>query len=190
MDKITVIPENVRGLGNIVSHKTSRDFVGYDNLITSSTDSTYGTVYTSSYKAGANFIVTNNNPFIDSSATSFTVSAVLKNGNNVMTSVSVSIWVNDTRYVRTTDNNGQVSLTPSVDGSDYYFIKFIYEGDSSVAGGCFSITYVYVISDVESVECFSEKSVLQSGQTSVLASRVLDSDGKPVKGVEVSFYKE
>ena len=49
MDKITVIPENVRGLGNIVSPKINADLVGYGVKLTSSTDSTYGTVFNMGY---------------------------------------------------------------------------------------------------------------------------------------------
>ena len=46
MEKVTVIPGDVRGLGDIVSSKSASDFTGVDASITEGTDSGLGKVFT------------------------------------------------------------------------------------------------------------------------------------------------
>ena len=187
MERVIVNPREVRGLGDVVSPKSVSDFVGYNAYMTSSTDSTYGTVYNS--VKSTNYILRMElecPDSISSEDTSFSVRVRMYTQGEAVFNSYVYLEVNGTVY---NQQSSASSFTVSCDGSSEYFLRAWYVGDASHSG-CSASKIVYVNEDVESVEVFSEKSVLQSGQTSVLASRVLDEDGKPVKGVEVSFYKE
>ena len=59
MDKLIVMPENVRGLGNILSSKTLNDFAVYNSNIQSSTGEVNGisrTVFAVSYDSNAGIV--------------------------------------------------------------------------------------------------------------------------------------
>ena len=189
MEKITVIPSEVRGLGNIVSPKTSIDFLGYNHKVTSNTDTDYGTVYNGSYHTGSHLTVTA--PLaITSSTSSFTVTATLKNNSNTaITNATVYIEVNGVVTSATTNSNGVKAFTVTTDGSSVYDIRVYYPGSSNYAG-CSRRWVVTILGSVNSVEVFSENSITQTNDCTVLAGRVLDSDGNPVRGVTVNFYKE
>ena len=185
MEKLIINPSEVRGLGDIVSPKTSSDFVGYNAYVTSSTDSNYGTVYTSTQST--NYITHMELTFprsISSSDTSFNVTIKLYDEDDVPVTTPISLDVNGVVYTGTSWS----AITVTCDGSSEYYLRAVHVGGANITGAS-AIGVVYVNDSVDSVEVFSEKSILQSGQTSVLASRVLK-DGKPVKGVEVCFYKE
>ena len=71
LDKIIVAPEKVRGLGNIVSPKTSSNFTNYDSSITTGSETineVQYTVYELSYD-GSTFYLTITSQYVPSGST-------------------------------------------------------------------------------------------------------------------------
>ena len=189
VEKLVLIPDNVRGLGDVVSPKSANDFVGYNSKVASGTDSSLGTVYTSSY--GENTSVSMDYPLnITSDEESFTVTISAMNGSYHIVGSPVYLEVNGTVYNGMISNSSPyiASFTVPTDGSMVYCLKGYYVSQGNLASS-FKTGTVYVVDSVDSVEVFSEKSIMQTGQTSVIVSRVTN-NGEPVKGVEVKFYKE
>jgi len=159
MEKIIVNPLNVRGLGNVVESKEASDFLGYNSKTTSSTDSTYGTVYSSSYLSGS-YIVLECPSLISPDDSSFTVKATLKNNSDsVISSATVYCSVNGTVTSGSTDSSGVKSFTVTCDGSDVYDIRVYYTGTNSVAGS--SRTQKVVCTELTGLELMATKNVIQ-----------------------------
>lgn len=189
MDRVTVNPKLVRGLGDVVSPKSSNDFFDYNSITVSSTDSTYGTVYTDSYRAGAKLVL-DNVRIISSGTESFSVSATLKDHSDaVISGATVHFVVNDSDTTVTTNGSGVASLTVSCDGSSVYRIKVYYIGNSN-DGGCFANSSVSVVGSVDELELIASKNVIQTGDTSEFVATLLDGEGNGVPYQVVSFYEE
>ena len=189
MNRVIVNPRDVRGLGDVVSPKSTRDFCDYNCITVSSTDSVYGTVYTDSYRAGSSLSVSADT-VIGSATESFTVSATLKDHSDVVISgATVHFVVNDVDTTATTNGSGVASLTVTCDGSSVYRVKVYYIGSSN-DGGCFASATVFTI-DVGNVDLdlFVEKSVIQTGEHDNLIA-ILSDGSRGVPNQTVYFYEE
>jgi len=195
MEKIIVKPNEVRALGDIVSPKTSSDFLPYQSSIASGTDTDYGTVYTSGVLASSNLTV-NGSRWITPSGDNFTVSVVLKNSSNTaISSATVQCIVNeDNVLTATTGNDGTATFTiPKVTDVCVYDLLFTYAGTSSIAG-CFRGFKIYTGSDEWDLDLIGEKSIIQTDETDVLIARITaeDCNGEVVgvPGETVYFFEE
>ena len=201
VEKKVIIPEEVRGLGDIVSPKSASDFLCYSSKVTSSTDTNYGTVYTESYTAGSSITLTGFSNVIPSDSSSITVTGSLKDSsNNAISSATIKYRVNDVGVATTTDNNGAFTFTVNIgDPSDHviapstsYEIRIWYEGSSTV-GGCFLNTKAYAI-DPDSLCLVSDKKIIQTGDYAELVARLTGTNytGETVgiPGQTVYFYEE
>ena len=191
MDRVIVNPLDVRGLGDIVSPKSSNDFFDYNSITVSSTDSTYGTVYTDSYRSGAKITLTADT-VIGVDAESFTVSVGLKDhSNNTLNGATVHLVVNDVDSTATT-SSGTASFTVTCDGSKVYRLKAYYIGSSN-DGGCFANHTVYV-ADADNLDLFATSNIIQSGTDISLIGVLTGEDGTGktmgVPGQTVNFYQE
>ena len=183
VEKIVIIPEEVRGLGDIVSPKSASDFLCYSSKVTSSTDTDYGTVYTGEYKAGSSITVTSIPVHISSDASSITVTGSLKDSsNNAISGATIKYRINDVGVATTTNNSGAFTFTVNIGDpsdhviapSDVYLVNIWYEGSSTV-GGCFITKKIYSTT-VESVRLVSDKDLTQTGDTVNLFALV-DNEG-------------
>lgn len=188
VEKLVLIPDNVRGLGDVVSPKSVNDFVGYNSKVSSGTDSSLGTVYTSSY--GSNTSVSMEYPVnITSDEESFTVTISAMNGSSPIVGSPVYLEVNGTVYNGMISNSSPyiASFTVPTDGSMVYCLKGYYVSQGNLASS-FKTGTVYVVDDVDSVELFAEKSITQTGNSDLLLSRVKKQE-TPVRGATVTFYR-
>ena len=149
-DKTIINTKRVRGLGNIVSPKTTTDFIGFNSKVSSSTDLVDGinrTVYQSNYLSGSYLTLTNDR-LISPEASSFSVTALLKyHTGNVIYSADIFCVVNGVVYTATTDNQGVAVFTVPCDDSTIYKIRVYYPGTNSVAG-CLK-TASAIVGDIE-----------------------------------------
>lgn len=190
VEKFIVNPSEVRGLGDVVSPKSTHDFLDYNGIVTISTDSDYGTVFTESYRSGASLVLENSRS-IGSGVGSFTVKATLKNSSNTAISgVTVHLVVNGNDVTGTTNNNGVVNFTVSrVSGVRKYSLTAYYIGDSN-NGGCFATSSVFVNGDLEEFTLLSDKPIIQVGDDCNVFATLLDEDGEGLAMQEVMFYQE
>lgn len=189
VEKIIVSPLEVRGLGDIVSSKQASDFLVYKGMVSSGTDSTLGTVFSESYKAGSSLTLSNVRR-ISSDASSFTVSATLKDSSSVVISgATVYCDVNGTVSTGTTNSSGVVSWSITTNGSELYHIRVYYLGSSTV-GGSFAGTSVAVSGTASELDLQANKPVIQTGEVSNLWATLTDTDGKGVPFASVNFYEE
>lgn len=187
-EKIIVSPVRVRALGDVVSPKSSQDFVPYGCTVSSSTDSTYGTVFTEAYLAKSTLSLVYDR-WISSETESFTISATLKNSSgSAISSASVYLVVNDGEAVSATTNSSGVAtftVTTSTDVSDYRF-RVYYTGTGSICG---STVYGHVcVGDVTGLELHGNKSVIQTDESVGLWASLTGAGC--LKGVPVSFYEQ
>ena len=201
VEKIVIIPEEVRGLGDIVSSKSASDFMMYNGKLSSSTDADYGTVFSESYLAGSKIILSGFNPIISPDSSSVSVTGYLKdNSNNVITGATVRYRVNDIGVATVTDNTGKFTFTVNIGEpsgqviapSTSYEVRIWYEGSSTV-GGCFLNTKAYAI-DPDSLCLVSDKEIIQTGDYAELVARLTGTNynGETVgiPGQTVYFYEE
>ena len=187
-EKIIVSPVRVRALGDVVSPKSSQDFVPYGCTVSSSTDSTYGTVFTEAYLAKSTLSLVYDR-WISSETESFTISATLKNSSgSAISGASVYLVVNDGSPVSASTNSSGVAtftVTTSTDVSDYRF-RVYYTGTGSVCG---STVYGHVcVGDVTGLELHGNKSVIQTDESVGLWASLTGTGC--LKGVPVSFYEQ
>ena len=195
MEKIIIEPKEVRGLGDIVSPKTSSDFLGWNNALTSSTDSDYGTVYTGSYLAGSVLTVSSGR-WRTVAGDSFPVGITLKTrSNSAISSASVKCVVNnDTVLTATTASDGTATFSiPKTSGVCVYDLWFTYAGTSSVAG-CFRGFRVLLGDNDFDLDLIGESEIIQSGDRDVLLATVsaenCNGEVVGVPGETVYFFEE
>ena len=194
-DKTIVNPKRVRGLGNIVSPKTTTDFLGFNSKVSSSTalvDDINRTVYESTFLEGSYLTLTHVES-VSTDATSFTVTALLNdNTDNVISSAGVYCVVNGAVYTATTDNEGVATFTVPCDNSNIYSIRVYYPGTNSVAG-CFKTSKVVCV-DGNNLTLFILDSVVQTGETVNLFAELegitLDEKIVKVPSQTIYFYEE
>ena len=197
MEKIIVKPREVRGLGNIVSPKTTAELLRYNTSISSSSDSTYGTVYTGAYRTGSYLTVFTGDRYIERDGTGFNISVLLRNidGDDVISSGRVKCVVNDsTTLTVNTDSEGIASFTvPFVDNVCEYQLVFSYNGTNSVAGCFLGYRVLTELSDV-SFDLVTDLPSLDSTDTShfVASMKGNDCNSNPngVPGQVIYFYEE
>ena len=188
MDKIIVNPEEVRALGDIVSPKTSSDFLGYSAKITTSTDSDLGTVYTSQYLTGT--VMELDIPsFISEDTASILVTLTLTTTDGTWVLDDVQVYVNDWYVPQHTGNDGTATINfstrshPAVDGK--WIIRCTYAGTNSRAG-CTAHGVIH-IGEVTSLSLTGDKSVIQSSDT---VNFVADVTGENTNGSVIEFVRE
>ena len=199
MEKISVNPLSVRGLGDIVSPKLLSDFDVFDSVLSSGTDSVNGvemTVFTESFRSGS-VLVKSGDGFIlyTPDLVSMPVIVTLKNkSGTVISGASVKCIVNDeTTLSATTDSSGVASFTiPFVEGVSQYRLRFKYEGTSSV-GGCSVYGYIFVGVPTDLILNGSSE-IIQSGDEVNLVATLhgtdVNGESVPIPSVIVMFYEE
>ena len=181
MDKIIVNPSDVRALGDIVSPKTSTDFIGYNSSVSSSTDEYLGTVYTGAYKSGSYIEVTR----VEDNGTDYSVSFFLKkNDGTVIDGEFVYLVVDDNEPIRTLTTTSESGFQIDKTGKDIH-LKFYFEGNSTVAG-CIK-TMVLRESEVTALSLTGDKSIIQSSDTVNLVAEVT---GENTNGAMIEFVRE
>lgn len=191
VEVFSVNPQNIRGLGNIIESKTGDDFNEYKAYTTSGTDTIDGvsrTVYTSEYKVGSNLTITYPN-LIGASATSFTVSATLKDSsNNALQYQYIYLDVNGTVIRKPTGSDGVTTpnFTVDTDGSEEYTLKAYFLGSSSISG-CVAFGKVHS-GDPDTLTLISDKPITQNNDTSHLIAVLSDSETKIPRQI-IKFYE-
>ena len=183
MEKIIVNPLNVRGLGNVVD---ADNVMGeYNSLLTSVSDSTYGSVWNSEYLTGSYITLSYDRVIADIG--DLTVSLTLKdNTDTVIGSASVTCYFEDNTYTATTNNSGVASFTLTVTEEGYHTFKIVYEGTNSVAG-CIKTGIICCLNPTD-ITLVGDKTLTQTGDTTHLFSTVT-SNTLPVQGARVNFMK-
>ena len=193
VEVFSVNPRDIRGLGNIIESKTGDDFNEYKAYTTSGSDTIDGvsrTVYTSEYKVGSNLTITYPS-LIGTSATSFTVSATLKDSsNNALQYQYIYLDVNGTVIRKPTGSDGVTTpnFTVDTDGSKEYTLKAYFLGSSSISG-CVAFGKVHS-GDPNSITVMSSKPILQTSDVAGLIATVTDANGEPVPYASVTIYEE
>ena len=186
-EKIIVSPQRVRCLGDVVDPKSVSDFDRVACTLASSTDASYGTVYSESFLAGSSLDLVYDG-LIGSETESFTISATLKNASGTAISgASVYLVVNDGEPTSaTTNSSGGASFTVSTsDVTDYRF-RVYYTGTSSICG---STAYGHVcVGDVTGLELHGNKSVIQTDESVGLWAKLVGTGA--LKGAVVKFYEQ
>lgn len=186
-EKIIVSPLRVRGLGDVVSPKSTQDFSPYGCTVASSTDASLGTVFTDSYLAKSTLSLEYDR-LIDSEAESFTVKATLKDSSgSAISSASVYLAVNDGEPTSaTTNSSGVASFTVTTTGADEYDFKVYYSGTGSVCG---SFAYGIVrVGSVSDLELYGNKSIIETGDKVGLWAKLVGTGA--LKGAIVKFYEQ
>ena len=194
-ERIIVNPMEVRGLGNIVSAKSTSDYLCIGDKITSDTASINNrtfTVYNTSNLASGSLTLTCPR-LIDLDDTSFTVSAVLKNSSStVVSGATVYCEVNGVTVSDTTNASGQVSFTVNTDGSSLYVVRVYFLGNNSV-GGCFKGSSVFV-GEPGGLSLVADKPVIQTDdKTNLIATLTGTGIGGETVGIPnqtVMFYEQ
>lgn len=191
MEKISVTPK-IRGLGNIVSVKSSDDFRGYNTLISSGTDTVDGkslTVYQDYFQASPKLSLSYDK-HIDPLSTSFTVSATLEtHSDSAISGVTLYCDVNGTVQSGTTDSGGVVSFSIDlVDDVVKYEGLVYFMGTSGIARISQGFTVYALLPD--SLSLFGNKSVIQSDDSVDFIATVLDEEDVGVPNVTVYFFEE
>jgi len=198
LEKISVNPLSVRGLGDIVSPKQLSDFDVFDTVLSSSTDTVNGvvmTVFTESYRSGS-VLSRSGDGFVwyTDGLSSVPVTVLLKNrSGNVISGASVSCIVdNETTLSATTNSSGVASFSiPLVEGDSEYRLRFRYAGTSSV-GGCSVYGRIFV-GRLDSIDLVANKDMVNADESVVLTATATGSDSTgesvPVPLVPLSFYE-
>ena len=199
VDKITVNPGEVRGAGNIVSHKSLSDFSCYASKLSAGTESVNGanmTVYTEQYLQGTYFNTFYIRRFVPyTGQESFNVpTSLTKSGTSEnISGATVKCYVNNELLsTDTTDSNGDVEFTiPIEDSVNVYNIKLTYAGDNTNAG-CF-LSRKIVVGDVEDLDLITESEGIQIGETDQLLATLsgvgVDGESIGIPGQSVSLYE-
>lgn len=194
VDKITVYPESVRGLGDIVSPKAVKDYDEYNSSVRISGEYGSDVLFSMSYMTGSYLMITSAPRYIGPTVSSFNISARLYNsetGNTVSGGV-IYCYVNDVlQETKVTDPN--VSFTIPVDfTSTVYKVKLVFNGLDNTRSGCFAIRRVIVASDL-GLDFTVIPSIIQVDETSNLLATIkgtgVDGGIIGVPGQTVKFYE-
>lgn len=186
-EKIIVSPQRVRCLGDVVDPKIVSDFDRVACTLASSTDASYGTVYSESFLAGSTLDLVYDG-LIGSDVDSFSVSATLKDsGGSAISSVSVYLSLNGVVTSATTNGSGVATFNVStVEGATEYLFKVYYTGTGSVCG---SYAYGCVrVGDVTGLTVNGSPSVIQSGDKSNIWAKLTGTGN--LQGALVKFYED
>ena len=186
-EKIIVSPQRVRCLGDVVDPKSVSDFDRVACTLASSTDASYGTVYSESFLAGSTLDLVYDG-LIGSDVDSFSVSATLKDsGGSAISSVSVYLSLNGVVTSATTNGSGVATFNVStVEGATEYLFKVYYTGTGSVCG---SYAYGCVrVGDVTGLTVNGSPSVIQSGDKLNIWAKLTGTGN--LQGALVKFYED
>ena len=196
VEKVSVNPDRIRCLGNIVSPKTLSDYYNYCSKVTSGSDTVSGdtkTVYTSNYLWGSNLTLSCDR-LISPGSASFTVTATLKESsfNTGISNGSLKCIVNDGVVLTgSTNTSGNYTFTIPIVEESKYTIKVSYAGTPTTAG-CFAGITAYV-GTVTGVTVTCEEALMKTGDTNQVIATVTGTFGDETdKGVpyqSVSFYE-
>lgn len=180
MEKIIVNPTKIRGLGNIINTKTTSDYGEYNSNLTSSTNTTYGTVYNSSYLAGSYITLTYEKILTEPGDLTVTCNLRKTSDDSNLSNATVKCYYNNTTYTATTAN-GQCTFTLPIGLEGIHTFKVIYEG--ATVAGSIKTGQVYC-GDFSDLELFFTENPCQLEDTIGLVGRTTPE----VPGVTVSFY--
>ena len=192
MERISVIPESIRGLGNVVSPKSISDFMLDGGYLTYNGSELVDGKVTGSYGLShlADCVLTLTVPS-SISGDSFVVSGLLKThgGLSVISGATVYCQVNNGDILSgTTNSSGVVEFTIPVTGASVYGGRVFYNGDSSHGAVFTSFSIVTAVAD--SIDLVSDKSVIGTGDVAELLATVKTEDDKPVPYQTVYFFEE
>ena len=196
VDKISVNPESVRCLGNIVSPKTQSDFDLYNSSIVPSTatiNDVVKPVFGVNYRNGE-YIILDYNPFevYSEEMSTFNVKATLhKPGGDVYPGQTLScvLSTNDVLSGRT-NSKGQVTFDIPASVGGVYEFRVSY--NSTDNGGC-SKTGKVVVGDLNNIKLVSEKNINDLTDDNRLFATVngeVNGTLLTIPGVPVYFYEE
>ena len=200
VEKVTVNPDDVRGLGNVIIPKSLSDYWVCDSSLVEDSEVIENYVLhclSVGYRAGS-YLVYNDSKWITPSDSSFSVSVTLKkhSDDSVISSAFVKCIVNgDVEVNATTNSNGVATFSiPVVSGLCSYKLLFKYPGISSVAG-CFLPVMVHTGSDTGfELDLTGDKEIIQTTENSILVASLtgVDCNGETVgvQGRTVYFYEE
>lgn len=199
MDKLIVDVGKIRGLGNIVSPKSSSDFEIRSSKITSSNEiinQENTQVFLLNYLNGSKLNMVNNNWIeYSSDMTSFIVTCkLLYHTGNVIYSAPVTCTINDTTILNgTTDNMGLVNFTiPLQPSVSTYKLKITYNGNSNVAA--YTLYTIVRVGNITGLNLTSNKNTIQAGDTCYLLATLTgtNTNGEiiPIQGQKISIYEE
>lgn len=189
-EKVTVNPESVRGLGDIVKKKLLSE---YNPCCCSLSEGT-GVIGDESLPVinvtgtnGSRFTDLNFNPVYSSSPAA--ISCKLKDySGNVITGASISCIVNNgTPLTSTTDSSGAVSFSITLAEQGLYNVKLIYPGSSGVTGCSHGFRFYY--GSVTGLTVLGDINPVDHDENSHLLATLTDSGGAGIPGVPVSFYE-
>lgn len=201
MDKLILVPDEVRGLGDVVSPTSASSFRGYASVVSSVSESVDGNnlpVYSLGGKAGS-YLVYSDGAWITPSDGVFSVSVTLKKASDdsVVGSASVKCIVDDSSVLTaTTNSSGVASFTISTaDHMDcIYHLRFIYNGDTNLSGCFKDITLATGADNDFDLSLVGEKPIIQTGENDYLVASIMGTDcnNNPagVPGQTVYFYEE
>ena len=188
MEKIVITPNEVRALGNIVSHKSKNDFIG--SKISQGTATVQGitsTVYTSTYLPLSKLTV--EGPHQLNSDKTLTLNVTVKdNRNRPIHSGRVYCKVSETKtYSASINSNGEAILKiPSMpDGR--YTLKVYYLGTTDISGSFRNFTVVW--GDELLLKLFTNNDAFMKDEFTEFFGSLTASD-VGVPGVQVDFYEE
>ena len=128
MERVSITPEGVRGLGNIVSPKTVNDFSSFYGSLVSGVDIVNGeemTVYSSSYLPGSSMVLSCPS-VVSPDVDSFTVSGTLVDSSDAgISSATVNVDVNGEVTTVTTNSSGAFTFTVNIT-EDVNYLLHVY----------------------------------------------------------------
>ena len=195
MERVSITPTGVRGLGNIVSPKTVNDFSSFYGSLVSGVDIVNGeemTVYSSSYLPGSSMVLSCPS-VVSPDVDSFTVSGTLVDSSDVgISSATVNVDVNGEVTTVTTNSSGAFTFTVNITEDVNYLLHVYYLGTDSIAG-CGANAHV-IIATPESLELYGSTDLLGAGDVCNLVGIYdgVNGDGEPI-GIPyatVNFFED
>ena len=200
-DKISVNPDSIRGLGDIVSPKTVSDFDVFNVKLTTASaviDAETLPVFNHNYLPGSKLQEVDYLLCIPSDTTTATVSFKLEYMTGaIINGASVSVSVNDTVVGScTTDISGIGSYTIDLTGAfletSLFYVKLSYEGNVNVSG-CFK-NIVFWHGDITGLTLTSDASVVDDEHVShvlaTLSGTNMLGESVGIPGQEVQIFEE
>lgn len=142
-NKIVIVPEEIRGWGNVLKEKANADFTKYKCSVSQSNTTIDGFSRHVFYVTGfmntnLSFVLSPDGAY--SVGESINMSVVLKNvRGTVLKNQSVKVYVNTLlKTTLTTNNNGEITYTFPFDETGAYTFKFVFDGSSTLGASSLS----------------------------------------------------
>ena len=178
MDKINVIPENVRGLGNVVIPKSTEDFIEYLSVISSDTESVNNvdmTVYSLNYSSTAISVTLTSSSSTITIGESVLLTATVTQGGEPLEGGTVTFYDGQTSLGTATTNSSGVATKTFTGASGTHSL-------TAKAGNVTSSAVTVTVSKVTTTITLSTSSASVSvSETFTLSGTLSAGTGKSVK---------